>query len=292
MNLKFHTIYNPLTSVPFDKSDAYMEFAPCDALKPFIKCFWGTAKPIMNRVTDKPLERIVTPDTCMDIIFNVNYTDNKLTNRFCGMNDRSFHAYRKVIPDVCKSTFAIRFYPWSAALFSEESMRGSLNEFFDAGYHFSKLKKELELMLFDITDMESRIILAEKYLLRNIHLERINPLMMQAVKEILADKGNIRTGHLAEELVISTRQMERLFNDYMGISPKKFSSLVRYQYLWNDILFNNRFHILDAVHRYGYTDQSHLLRDFKKYHTVTISEAKNIAFHDVAFLQDRQCQPL
>ncbi len=292
MNLKFHTIYTPLTSVPFDRNETYMEFAPCDALKPFIKCFWGTSRPIVNKVTDSLMERIVTPDTCMDIIFKVNYTDNIITSRFYGIDDRAFPAYKNVVPDICVSTFAIRFYPWSAVLFSEESMGGVLNGFFDAGYHFSKLKNELEQLLFDITDIESRIVLAEKYLLENIHPERMNPLIMQAVNEILADRGNIRTEHLAAVLAVSTRHLERLFSEYMGISPKKFSSLVRYQYLWKDILFDSKFHILDAVQRYGYTDQPHLLREFKKYHTVTIGEAKRIAFRNVAFLQDRLYQPM
>lgn len=59
--------------------------------------------------------------------------------------------------------------------------------------------------------------------------------------------------------------------------PKQLTSLVRYRYLWNDILFNKHFYVLDAVQLYGYTDQSHLLHDFKKYHTVLPGEAKRYA---------------
>ena len=42
MNL--HKIYHPITATPFQCTQDYMEFAPCDALKPYIRCFWGSEK--------------------------------------------------------------------------------------------------------------------------------------------------------------------------------------------------------------------------------------------------------
>ncbi len=58
----------------------------------------------------------------------------------------------------------------------------------------------------------------------------------------------------------------------------QLTSLVRYQNIWNDILFNKHYNVADTVQLYGYTDQSHLLHDFKKYHTLLPSEAKRYAF--------------
>lgn len=92
---------------------------------------------------------------------------------------------------------------------------------------------------------------------------------------------------LAGELHVSTRQIERIFRGNMGISPKKFSSLVRYQYLWQDILFWSRCNVQDAVYRYGYADQAHLLNDFKRFHGMTPREARQYALRDVAFLQEK-----
>lgn len=64
------------------------------------------------------------------------------------------------------------------------------------------------------------------------------------------------------------------------------SNLVRYQFLWRDILLEKDFDVLSAVHKYGYSDQSHLLREFKRYHSMDIQEARNLAFHDVVNIQD------
>ena len=59
------------------------------------------------------------------------------------------------------------------------------------------------------------------------------------------------------------------------------------------VLNNNRYvakekreRVLDAVERFGYTDQSHLLREFKRFHGIPLTQARRIALGDVAFLQD------
>ena len=85
---------------------------------------------------------------------------------------------------------------------------------------------------------------------------------------------------------ISKRQLERVFSDYSGLSPKKTAMLIRYQSLWRDILSEEKFHAVDKALEFGYNDQSHLLNDFRRFHTVTPKRAREIALKDVAFLQD------
>lgn len=271
-------IYNPITATPFANNESYMEFEPCEALKPYIKCFWGTKRPYRQIKTDIPTQGIVTPDTCVDIIFTADYTNNQIYGRFCGINDRTFTTYDANDEEKVVSIFAIRFFAWCAVLFSEESMADTRNGFFEVGRHFSKLQREIVPWLFDITDMENRIRLAEEYLLNHIHPERRNPILTDAVSELLKRKGNMEIEQLTKEIHISSRHLERLFQEYIGIPPKRLASLVRYQCLWNDILFHPKFRILDAVYQYGYTDQAHLLRDFKRFHTMNITEAKEYAW--------------
>lgn len=148
------------------------------------------------------------------------------------------------------------------------------------------MRSELEPMLFDVVTMEDRIVVAQKYLLEHLHLEHGNPIVMEAVAEMICRKGNVEIGKLSKEVHTSSRQLERLFRENIGVSPKQLSSLIRYQYLWNDILFHPNFQVLDAVFRYGYTDQAHLLHDFKRFHTMTIADARKYAFEHAAFIQE------
>ena len=49
---------------------------------------------------------------------------------------------------------------------------------------------------------------------------------------------------------------------------------------------NGYFDVLSAVHKFGYTDQSHLLWEFKRYHSMDIHNARIMAFKDVGNIQD------
>ena len=286
--MEFYKIFKPLTANPFRSTVNYMEFEPCAALKPYIRCFWGAKMPYSPAVRKVSPQKLVIPDTCMDIIFYINYTENQIKNTFCGINDTSFYSMETLRPDLMLSTFGIRFYAWSAVLFSDESMRNAKNINVDAGAYFSRLKRELEQLFFDITDIHTRIAVTQAYLLKHIHLEREHPVVMGAVSEILENEGNITMVQLAKEIHTGSRQLERLFKEYIGTSPKQLSSLIRYQYLWSHIVHNGKLNILDEVFRLGYTDQSHLLKDFKRFHTLTPTEARALALQDVAFLQENR----
>ena len=65
----------------------------------------------------------------------------------------------------------------------------------------------------------------------------------------------------------------------MGTSPKTFASLMRYQLLWQDMVLSDRFDLQDAVDRFGYTDQAHLLHNFRSRHLMPPREALSLARH-------------
>lgn len=101
----------------------------------------------------------------------------------------------------------------------------------------------------------------------------MDPCLMNIVQDILSSGGREKISALAEKNAVSKKKLERIFSEKMGISPKSFSSLVRYQKLWQDMCFSADFDIFEAVVKYGFTDQSHLLKDFRKYHSMTPKQA-------------------
>lgn len=117
--MEFHQLYRPLTASPFRNSALYRELLPCPALRPWVRCFWGTDR-------HRPeIGTLVTPDTCMDLILEIPQDGAPVTGCFCGINDRAF-----VTPGSAgaqSSTFAVRFYPWAAALFADAPLTDSKN---------------------------------------------------------------------------------------------------------------------------------------------------------------------
>lgn len=283
--MDFYKIYRPITATPFINNVRHTEIEPCDELKPYIRCFWGSAYPHHIQTKNPAAPSIIIPDTCMDIIFYINHSKNQISSDFCGINDVPFNNIENTSNDL-ESIFGIRFYAWSVYLFAEDSIKHIKNNFIDINYHFSKLRKKIEPLLFDITNIYDRIKIAENFLINNIKCARNNHIITDAISELLLQKGSLKIKSLEKNIHISSRQLERVFSDNMGISPKQLASLIRYQYLWKDLL-NNKTSPLDLVYKYGYTDQAHLLHEFKKYHGMTPEKAKKHAYN-VAFLQEKK----
>ncbi len=267
------SVYKPITAESSVYRKAYFEAEPCEELKPYIRCFWGTPKPHKKVGESKNTGVLVIPDTCMDIIFNVNYTQNTIDSGFCAIHERAFLSPEIPQTDAV-STFAIRFYPWGAALFSDEALNGSKNRYVDLEMYFNSIKRQLEPFLFETDSISERIKIAERILIEHKNQKRQNDYVMNALYQMISSRGTIKIADICSCTSVSNKHLERLFNEYIGISPKGLQSLIRYQLLWKDILKSKNFNALDAVDKYGYFDQAHLINDFKKHHLMTPEKAK------------------
>lgn len=267
-------LYHPVTGTPFQRDETYREVAPCAALAPFIRCFWGSEGPQHDRPAPAG---IVIPDTCMDIIFHIDHIVQRVTATFCVLDETSALTTATSGVSGYAMTFGIRFYAWTACLFSEDDLRGSLNGRYPAEQFFPAIVRALSSVLPDMTSLAEAIHAAEPLLLRCLHADRADPAVLNAIHRMLATDGRARIADVAAMLALSPRQMERRFAACMGASPKGFASLMRYQLLWQEMLRAPRFSVLDAVDRFGYTDQAHLLGDFRRRHLMTPREALALA---------------
>lgn len=285
--------YFPLTATPFKHNEEYRELAPfTPELSQYIRCFWGSEKSY-RKTAKASAGSIVIPDTCVDIIYQIDYTANTIVSGFCGINDTSFLARDEFVSGHLISTFAIRFYGWGAYVFSEDSMKDTLNGFYDVQSRFRWLDIELKEQLWEVDTLSERIRLAErlfcKYMDRHMFPWKENDVLKNTIANMLFHKGTLSIARLAKDSFVSSRHLERIFNEYIGITPKKLSNLVRYQFLWDDVLREKDMNMSDIAYKYGYTDQAHLMREFRRYHAMDIRKARAYAFGDVENIQDIDC---
>ena len=267
-------IYHPITGTPFQADETYREVTPCAALAPYIRCFWGSDRPLPERPHNGG---IVIPDTCMDLIFHIDYAQNRISSSFCALDEHSAFTGPSDASGGLAATFAIRFYAWTAALFAEDSLRGSLSGRYPAEQFFRRVAAALAPLLFDEMTLEGKIRTAEPVLLALLNPGKADTTVLNAIHHMLRSCGRVRISEIAAAMALSPRQLERRFDTMMGVSPKAFASLVRYQMLWQDMALNPRFNALDAVDKYGYTDQAHLLGDFRRHHLMSPKEALALA---------------
>lgn len=284
-------MYCPLTATPFQRDRYYTEVVPCKELRPYIRCYWGTEEARI-REQKGSVSKLVIPDTCADIIYNIDDTAYTVSGGFCGVNDRSFYAIAGENAGHATATFAIRFYAWSAYAFSEDALRFTLNGHFEVDFLFEWLDRMLRPKLLKLKTLQEKAAFAEELLLKRLSDRRENKIVDNVIPYMIANRGALEISDLAKEFFVSTRQLERLFHEYIGLTPKKLSNLIRYQLLWRDILCETDFDILSGIHRYGYTDQSHLLREFKRYHSMDIQSARILALKNVGNIQDTLPQPM
>jgi len=89
-------------------------------------------------------------------------------------------------------------------------------------------------------------------------------LYENAASLIEAYGGQIQVGELAHILGVNSRMLERRFKANLGFSPKMFIRLVRFQKIVEKLRSYPASHRLtDIAHEFGYTDQSHFIKDFK-----------------------------
>lgn len=96
-----------------------------------------------------------------------------------------------------------------------------------------------------------------------------------AINLILSSNGTITVKALRENLHMTERTLQRLFIEYVGISPKQFSKIIQFQSSLNQLSEEQYSKLTDIVYETGYTDQSHFIRNFKKYTGKKPSQFKN-----------------
>ena len=90
----------------------------------------------------------------------------------------------------------------------------------------------------------------------------LKPEVQLAIYETIKQSGVLKIGTLSSQLHYSERQLQRLFDQQLGASPKLFSRIVRINKTMR-LLRNSRKTIDTIAGLAGYYDPAHFVKDFK-----------------------------
>ena len=117
--------------------------------------------------------------------------------------------------------------------------------------------------LYHFTSFEQRVAHCES-VLGAIPTNGPTEKFADALAIIYSSQGNLGIGScLAKTLQMSSRQLNRMFREYVGVSAKCFAAVVRAHGVC-EYLYGMPKQSLVASSLYGYFDQAHLLNDFKQ----------------------------
>ena len=122
---------------------------------------------------------------------------------------------------------------------------------------------EAEDRLAGATDNRERIRIVEQFLRSKLKWSRPDPLLLQAVTTIQADRGGTAINPLARSLRISQDALEKRFRQAVGTTPKQFARIVRFRHLIRIHKPGQNF--TDLAYEGNYFDQAHFINDFRSF---------------------------
>jgi AraC-like DNA-binding protein len=117
--------------------------------------------------------------------------------------------------------------------------------------------------LADSASFTERVQVIEKYLLPFAANARSRTSIMKSAHDIFRRRGAARIDDLAFHTSLSVRQYERRFAEEMGLSPKLFARITRFQMALDAKRRAPASSWLRIAHEHGYFDQMHMIRDFQ-----------------------------
>lgn len=137
------------------------------------------------------------------------------------------------------------------------------NHNFDGTEVFGSSIHEVWLQLAESRSFSEQVRIAEAYLLPFARNAQLRTDIMRAAHHLFHHKGLIRIEKLAGQAGLSVRQFERRFIEGIGLTPKLFARVTRFQMA---LEASNRFtkfrSRLEIAHELGYFDQAHMIREF------------------------------
>ena len=237
---------------------------PTDALKPFVRYFWSLESP---GIAGSPREFRTIADGSPGFLFqspehgSFSREGKQLPQAFL-FGQATVHGKLDLSGDLAAT--GICFYP--QALKSLFGLNATLLTDSCAGigelYQHSSLADQLS----GAEAPQDRIRLLSNFLLAELKKRKTEHKELDhALELILKSKGSISVRSLCETICLTERTFERRFKEYIGISPKLFSRICRFQSSLKQFQGNDYQRFSDIVFANDYADQSHVIRSFKEF---------------------------
>ncbi len=237
---------------------------PCAGLEDFIYCYWElkTNEPLSEQFHYK-----VVADGCIDIFFELDNPAENYVMGFCkkytefALGNKFHYAGVRFLPTMFPQLFqtdaselsnraeSLRNVVPATALFIEQN--------FQADFTPDRIRQ-----VFD------------RYFLKHLARTTFNndPRLYNAISHILKNFGVVDIGRDLDT-GISARQLRRLFEYYVGDTPKTFSKVVRFQNILRAKPSGQSLRENKLFFDSGYYDQAHFIKEFRNFYGVTPARA-------------------
>jgi AraC-like DNA-binding protein len=112
--------------------------------------------------------------------------------------------------------------------------------------------------------LEQKVSGITGFILEKFHEKNIPPDIVDDFCDVLLERnGNVKIKELADHFRINERYLRRRFELRIGLPAKQLAKTARISYLLKNLPVCSKPEWMGLVSSLGYTDQSHLIKDFK-----------------------------
>jgi AraC-like DNA-binding protein len=241
----------------------YREYEPSPALAPMVKCYWTLDDDALSHERER-----VFPDGCIELLFHYGDPFVKFDQNGCPtVQPRAFvHGQIETFIELQATgkigIFSVRFraaglQPFMAAdVSSLTGLTKAVGAIWAGGDAF-------ERDMLTARDNEARIPIVEAFLLRHLMPAKDFSDTVRCADAILAAHGMTAIEPLLGNAPVGKRQWERKFLSTVGLTPKRYARIVRFNRALQLIEKKDFSTFTSVAHEGGFYDQAHFIRDFK-----------------------------
>ena len=245
----------------------HQEFEPPEELQDIVKCFWYDKRDSGMQQSDFE----VLPDGYAEIIFHFgnlwNFSSDgnlqPLPSPFImGLLNQSVHFYTKN----CLEIIGIRCFPWTVFdLLGLPSAKDKIHRFEHPIARFQSILEEKVKN----RRIEDAVLSITQYLLDLRVQVPADSMLFKAGVAMRKASGIVPVSKIASAAHTTVRTLERKFKQSSGHTVKDVTSLMRFEQIRNHLWLYPDTNIASLAYELGYTDQSHLSREFKRFSGIT-----------------------
>lgn len=210
----------------------------------------------------------VLPDTCVELF--INYTDTPVAIIGDELHKRSIITFRMSRPMNVQmrkgaGCLAICFYPGMAYKFFQVPMHKLSDTTTALSDLWSDLAEEIEDKLACARNNETRISIAQEYLLQQLASDKKDMHLDYCLQQVKLSGGLVSVTKLTNDAGISQRHLLRKFQQFIGLSPKEYLRVYRFIKSLHHMKEHPVLSLTEIAYKSGYYDQAHFNRDYKVY---------------------------
>jgi AraC-like DNA-binding protein len=245
----------------------HREVEPDEELRNIIKCFWYDKRDF--GMQESGFE--VVPDGNAEIIFHFgsgcsisrNGVLKPLPSPFMiGLLNKPVSFYAKDILEI----IAIRCFPWT--VFDLLGLPSGRDGVRTLAHPIARLHSVLETFIRAARIEEATTYLNDYFLDTHSKIAS-DSMLFKAGAAMREANGTLAVSQVAQAAHATVRTLERRFRKSSGHSVKDVSGLIRFEQVRNHLWMHPEANLAGLAHEMGYTDQSHLTREFKRFSGTT-----------------------